>query len=302
MSEKFTYKQVDEQQAAGYENPTVLVPRKDGRIVVGNREVINGEPYATFTEDDGTAAVKLAKEEAFSDQAQAHFANELALSANRSPEEWNPIGTNPEDEKDEAEAERILEELNEAVRSFRTQYADEIDTRLSRSRGYEQTLDECEALVRRFMYGDIPKQQFATHAQELLAPLQGALMQDGYSSENLRRSTRQLQGAVEESAHSASRNGNTPDELRHVLRKMEEATNEIDSRAGVIVRVDEEAVFTVRKIIQVLDELSQDSWGEETYASQLSSMLSHDSSGLRGMLEDQRRALLVMQSEIESMK
>lgn len=86
MSEKLTYNQVNEQQSAAYinqsnENPTVLIPRKDGRITTGRLDTSTHKVH--FTEDNQSYE-KSVSPEAMSDQVQEKLAEALADTALRS--------------------------------------------------------------------------------------------------------------------------------------------------------------------------------------------------------------------------
>lgn len=93
MSEKApTYNQIDTQNEKGMD-PAVLIPRKDGRIVVGHADMSSETQdgwVRTYFEDEGEGKEKWANKLGLSDEAQSYLAEQLGSDGNHEREIVNP--------------------------------------------------------------------------------------------------------------------------------------------------------------------------------------------------------------------
>jgi len=326
MSEKFTYHHHEEQLASGNENPTVLIPRSDGRIVVGKHEVINGEHYATFTED-GEEKAREAKPEAFSDQAQDYYANQLASSVERTPEELERYGKAEKDladtaleaanepfvseeeaaqaaheetraaeeqEKNERE-EKVLNEVGDLIRTFKRNNEELVSESVERTRSHLTMVDEFAAAVNRLKYESLSKEAFIRDSHDLMSTLRSRLSQDIEAGEGIVRDTRRLESAVEEAASGLRE---PSDETHQKIRQAESALEELQGQTRALGYIDEEVSGAAQKIVSLLDSFSYDNWGGETYVAQFQQA----AAALEDTLAQRRSRLMYVQEQLSYMK
>ncbi len=262
MNEKYTYHQINQQEAAGYDNPTILVPHGNGRISVGRKETINGKLYAAF-EEDGKEYLTEAQEGAFSDQAQAFFANELALDAGRDAEAWEPTGR-PEVRSEAEIDKRLVDEMAERIQGFKRLYSDAIDNRHSNAQQYVRVVDELSSMFNQHKYGSLSKDAFSQSSRDILHSLRASVSSDmeSDSSTGLGRDAAVISEEVETVRRSLSEEA---DDARAQLRSVGDAFAEIAADARALSYVGEEALEDINKLLSVIDSYSIEQWGYESY-------------------------------------
>ncbi|MEP6710396.1 MAG: hypothetical protein ABJA64_01625 [Candidatus Saccharibacteria bacterium] len=294
MNEKQTHRQIEEQKAAGHDDPTVLMPRSDGTIQTAHlidKYDDKGWQHAEFM-DNGSMKSKAADKMLYSDDVQAKLAQTLAESAGRSPESWqrqtsqkdlgdvalsvlevhspqSQVAENLSEEKETGESER-LEQMVKLAKDFIDQAEVPIREIAMRQSQLLDIFDESDRIFSHLNIGNISKPQAIMNLTERLSQARAIIQRDNELLDPLDQKSSAFNMASEELAHQLRQDLDADEDEVYKTKKIVEAAEAIHANLSVASRnLSNDLDQELSVIYRVVSDFEIDQQGVEHYSAQL---------------------------------